>query len=257
MSQSTVCRASTTLSSDSEDDLDSRKEKYQTRLEDCQKDLDKLIGMEVVTEHYNCKKRNIKWTVVKENIAPEPFGVCYPHSLGIRNLETLREIKSSKYLLAKIHLMLLFKNGDWQTPLAKMNAAIEEHNREETIKNPRFREMNPFSKEEFITCHGLLIGASSVLERGINLWPTHDEINTPNNPWNTIAATTDLNNYIPYYRFKIFKRFIPTVWEDPALKLTQDPWWRFQSAVNDFNNICRNDILTSTSRVLDESMSSF
>ena len=36
-----------------------------------------------------------------------------------------------------------------------------------------------------------------------------------------------------------------------------DPWWRFAEAVEEFNSIRNESILTSSDRVLDESMSSY
>ena len=58
------------------------------------------------------------------------------------------------------------------------------------------------------------------------------------------------------YRFKEFRRFFPMIYEDPAKKHT-DPWWKFASAVKDFNNIRKSLFMSSNVFGLDESMSAF
>ena len=81
-------------------------------------------------------------------------------------------------------------------------------------------------------------------------------VDSNDDPWNTIVATTDFLKHLPYYQFKQWKKFITAVWENKEAAAT-DPWWRFQPAVDEFNQIWNTKILTSDSRVLDESMSAY
>ena len=59
-----------------------------------------------------------------------------------------------------------------------------------------------------------------------------------------------------YSRFKEFRRFFPEIWVNEAAK-DEDPWYKFSSAIDDFNDIQRTSITTSRWKVADESMSAW
>ena len=191
-------------------------------------------------------------------MAPPKNSTRPGYKLGIRNHQTLQLIKESTYPLAELHLQLMFADSDWKRYLTIMNNNIGYHNREQLQKNPRYREIHLFTPRKFITCHRLLIGVAAVLKHGIHLWPKKQDIDYMNeDAWTTIVRPTDFGEYIPFNRFKVFKRFVPTIWEDSVLLMNNDPWYKFATAVESFNNHQKKFILTSSTRVLDESMCAY
>ena len=243
-------------SNDTGVDQRERKRKQLIRMHQVQDEVKALNGTKYTVPGYTVdskKTANIKWTVIHEHIPQRRRRIRQKHCLGIKDKRKLQEIKKSTFPLAELHLYLLWKNSDWKTPLNKLNAKIEQYNRKHQVSNPNFRVISYFTPKEFITCHGLFIGASAVLERGTNLWPADDTIDDKDDPWNTIIATTDFSKYLPHYRFKQWKKFVTAIWENELAAAT-DPWWRFQPAVDEFNEICKTKLLTSDSRVLDEAM---
>jgi hypothetical protein len=61
---------------------------------------------------------------------------------------------------------------------------------------------------------------------------------------------------MPYSRFKDFRRFLPEIFADYS-KEESDPWFRFSTAVDDFNEIRRTLFQGSRWISIDESMSAW
>jgi len=59
-----------------------------------------------------------------------------------------------------------------------------------------------------------------------------------------------------HYRFKHFRKFIVHIWEDESGKETNE-WWRFQGAVDEFNHLRKNRLLSGFWMLIDESMSAW
>ena len=235
-----------------------KKTQYEIKVECAHQYLNGLVGKTHSTDSWKTKSnKKTKWTVVDDHVAPDNNEVRSKAQLGLRNEDTLKKITESEFPLADMHFTLMWKDGDWRQAMSRMNIAINEHNKEARRINPRYRKVKSFSPKEFLTCHGLFIGSAAVLERGTNLWPERSTLTDEDDPWNSIVKVTDFGQYIPEYRFKHFKRFVPTMWECQMLKARNDPWWRFAGAVREFNEIRMKEILTSTSRILDESMSAY
>ncbi len=62
--------------------------------------------------------------------------------------------------------------------------------------------------------------------------------------------------YMSFCRFKEFRRALPLMWTDYEKKST-DPWYRFSSAIDDFNTIRRQRLKCSKWLSVDESMSAW
>ncbi len=234
-----------------------RSGEYDRKRKEAQAYIDSLEGTEFVVKRGNNMYNALRWKVIKQHDPPQQVGVRSKHRLGLRNTTRLQEIQDSSLPLAKLFFLLMFKDADWISALHRMNSKIALHNRIQRATNPSYRDLNPFCPKEFITCHGLIIAASVSLERGENLWPTRDTINNQDDDWNNILPIINFGEHIPLYHFKAFKRFVSKIWESDVLKERGDPWWQFQKAVVDFNWTRRNEILTSTTRVLDESMCAY
>ena len=103
--------------------------------------------------------------------------------------------------------------------------------------------------------HALLIGASDCSDRGSALWKDNTT-DKANEAWQSIAEKTIFTPHMRLYRFKQFRKMIPTIWQvaDPT---DTDPWCQFRGAIENFNLIRKLDIFTSEIRILDESMSAF
>jgi hypothetical protein len=53
--------------------------------------------------------------------------------------------------------------------------------------------------------------------------------------WNSILPHPNFDCFMLEYCFKKFHQFLPSIYEDQALKDSGDPWWEFASAVSEFN----------------------
>ncbi len=74
--------------------------------------------------------------------------------------------------------------------------------------------------------------------------------------WDSLVSHPSFDNHMSYSRFKEFRRFLPEIWVNEAAK-DEDPWYKFSSAIDDFNDIRRTSITTSRWKVADESMSAW
>ena len=129
-----------------------------------------------------------------------------------------------------------------------MNGAIRHFNNLPNSKN----KIRTFSDGEFLICLGLMIGAVCYAQKGVGLWDSGKKL--PD--WETLEPSAHFEQYIKAYRFKEFRRFLPSIYENPEKKNT-DPWWRFCDAVDQFNAI-RKDLLRCYNEVcVDETMCAF
>jgi hypothetical protein len=59
-----------------------------------------------------------------------------------------------------------------------------------------------------------------------------------------------------HYRWKHFRKFITAIWEDESAKETEE-WWRFQAAVDEFNEIRKTRVVSGFWMIVDETMSAW
>jgi len=88
---------------------------------------------------------------------------------------------------------------------------------------------------------------------GINLWFSSNE---DKEPFESILPSAHFEKYMKLYRFKQFRKYVNLIWEDENLKET-DEWWRFQPAVDEFNDIRRIRILSAFWMIVDDTMSAY
>jgi hypothetical protein len=159
-------------------------------------------------------------------------------------------LEDSNVPLADLFLYLFFKDGQLRKWLRIMNDKVEVDNNDKSTGD---RPIPKFSQEEFITGHALLIGATDCADRGRSLWEQADD---DDEAWHSIATCTNFSPFMKLYQFKQFRQFIPRIWKEEE-KAKKDPWWQFRSAVENFNQIQKNNVLSSEKCVLDETMSAF
>lgn len=58
------------------------------------------------------------------------------------------------------------------------------------------------------------------------------------------------------YRFKQFRKYCTAIWEDEGLKQS-DEWWRFQPAIDEFNDLRQTRIVSAFWMIVDETMSAW
>ena len=126
---------------------------------------------------------------------------------------------------------MLYK--DWTSSVLKMNHRITKHNNECGGGSKKIR---PFTSSEFIAAHALLIGATCYAICGKKLWVTGYDKTNEEDDWASIVECPNFDKHMRLYRFKEFKKFIPLIYESKELENT-DPWWKFKSAIDDFNEI--------------------
>ena len=206
----------------------------------------------------------ITWTVVSEHIIMGGLNpIRQTSSLGIRDKDVIKTLKESSIPLAELFLLLSYQDGDWRGALNVMNRNIEKYNFlvQRGGSSVTLRPISPFTEEEFIIAHALLIGAADCAERGENLWESESKKkknrgNLNAKFWKSICPSTDFSHYMKYHRFKAFRRFFHTIWQSDV-QSGKDSWWKFQGAVDNFNRIRQQLILPSEIITIDESMSAF
>jgi hypothetical protein len=110
--------------------------------------------------------------------------------------------------------------------------------------------MKEVSENEFWVYHGILIAASLFRRGGMGLWPT------PSDTMKTMWTKPDFSQYMTTDRFKVLKRFSPSMFHDPERRET-DPWWQIVGLIEDFNANRQSRVASSRVKVFDESMSAY
>lgn len=72
----------------------------------------------------------------------------------------------------------------------------------------------------------------------------------------SILPSAIYDQWMKHYRFKHFRSFVTSIWEDESTMKT-DPWWRFQPAVDEFNELRRDRFSFSVWSIADECMSAW
>ena len=247
---------------------------YQDKLQRKRQSIRQLLGQTITKKQKNL---TMKWKVIEESTPQRSalvseFRDNLSNRLGLSRLteflnqfgyeeDTSRDSCSytssncnmkvqslqESTIFAELFLKLMYK--DWDEKLIKMNRYIEEHN----AKNPK-RTIKKFERWDFVIGHALLIGASCYCQSGSMLF--NDSKDSGDNTWDTIIPNAHFNRYMKLYRFKEFRHFLPKVFELP-LEKDHDPWWPIASAIDDFNDIRKNNVESSWIKVLDESMSAW
>eukprot|EP00978_Attheya_sp_CCMP212_P038794 scaffold195902_cov98-Attheya_sp.AAC.1 len=158
----------------------------------------------------------------------------------------------------KMHLFPLLRHlwpGDWRNHLAKMNAAIVKDNsvRMEATrksKDKRVKFLKEVSENEFWVFHGIMIAASLFRRGGMSLWPTPEE------SMKSLWTKPDFSRHMTIDRFKVLKRFAPSMFHDEERRET-DPWWQIVSLIEDYNANRQSTIAASRTKIFDELMSAF
>ena len=208
----------------------------------------------------NSKKEEIKWKVITDHVVVDLPHICLTSCLGIKDVSLLRDIKSTRIPLAILYMLLAYVDREWERPLVQMNKKIEMYNNYHSRKNRKFRAISQFTEREFIIAHAIVIGAADCSDRGEQLWGGDKSKGQSDEDfekyWNSISPRPDFTELMKLYRFKQFRQFFPMIWESDH-HAGKDPWWKFQSAIDNFNYICKTLLLPSEILCVDESMSAF
>jgi hypothetical protein len=220
---------------------------YTQRKSDAVSLVKSMLGREVVIKH---KAKSMKWLVVEpfdvednnnNNIAPAPVG--------------LKHFKSTDYpketVFAELFLHLAF--ADWRVSLSKINDAVAEHNN----NNPAKKKVRPFSEQEFLSGLGVFIGAAEFGIQGMNLWREGDQVGQEVEEWQSMVPHPEFDKIIKLYRWKECRAFLPYAFQSQKLKDENDPWWRFEGAIQEFNNNRFDRIQIARWLCIDESMSAW
>ena len=87
------------------------------------------------------------------------------------------------------------------------------------------------------------------------LWKT--KADNVEKQWRSICQDTDFGKFMKHYRFKQFRSFFPTIWQDETLHQAKDEWWKIQQLINTFNDIRKELILPCEIVPIDKAMSAF
>jgi hypothetical protein len=138
--------------------------------------------------------------------------------------------------------------------LNKLNTAVDEWNDKE-----RGARVRHFSEREFFIGIGIMIAAAGFNCRGCELWATRNEISecfSDPKTWMTINESPNFGRYMGENRFKEYRKLIAKIWEKKETE-SEDVWWSFSSAVDEFNLQRKRLVRPSNWIVADESMSAW
>jgi hypothetical protein len=106
---------------------------------------------------------------------------------------------------------------------------------------------------------GLLIGASEIGKRGNQLWTESNGhiIGEDAEVWDSMISEPWFDQYMKHFCFKVFCCPLPLAFLCEKLKKKGNPWWQFQSAIDQFNQLRGDLIINSCWVAFDESMSAW
>jgi hypothetical protein len=88
------------------------------------------------------------------------------------------------------------------------------------------------------------------------LWANGDKKATEDEAFLSIVPPANFCKWMKLYRFKHFRTFVTAIWEDATTKET-DPWWQFEPAVKEFNNLRQERVVSAVWEIVDETMSAW
>lgn len=138
---------------------------------------------------------------------------------------------------------------DWREKLEKLNKAV-------LASKSKCRL---FTSKEFLTGLAIIIGAAEFARRGCDLFSVKDQLvddddDDDNDAWPSLCQDPHFEQYMPFSRY--LRRFFPEIFVDEGKKET-DPWYRFSSAIDEFNSLCQSEVLCSKWISIDETMSAW
>ena len=228
---------------------------YKTKLKAARESISKVLVEEVeITRRKTRNAERMTWTVVESYIAPnlgieerkrrdefekkcgyndihrllveegfqDPATAPGAASVPSRSSFFIRPSRMGNCtIFAKMFLSMLYK--DWTSSVLKMNHRITKYNNECGGGSKKIR---PFTSSEFIAAHALLIGATCYAICGKKLWLKGYDKTNEEDDWASIVECPNFDKHMRLYRFKEFKKFIPTIYESKELE-NIDPWWKF------------------------------
>jgi len=204
-----------------------------------------LLGQEVVVK--TKKNGSMTWKVIEsidnDNVILEHDNSQY----GLKDFSCSHYKKSE--IVASIFLRLMFR--DWREKLEKLNKAV-------LASKSKCRL---FTSKEFLTGLAIIIGAAEFARRGCDLFSVKDQLvddddDDDNDAWPSLCQDPHFEQYMPFSRWKDLRRFFPEIFVDEGKKET-DPWYRFSSAIDEFNSLCQSEVLCSKWISIDETMSAW
>ena len=220
---------------------------YTQRKSDAVSLVKSMLGREVVIKH---KNKSMKWLVVEPFDAEEDS----TKNNNIAPAVGLKIFKSTDYpketAIAELFLHLTFV--DWRLALRKMNDAVEEQN-----NNNQKKKVRPFTEKEFMQGLGIFIGAAEFGVQGANLWKEGDKVASELEEWPSMIPHPEFDKVMKLYRWKEFRHFLPFAFQNLNLKAKDDPWWKFDGAVEAFNNNRYEKVQISLWLIIDETMSAW
>jgi hypothetical protein len=200
-----------------------------------------LVGHEVTVG--NQSSGNMTWRVIPSY---EPSDNSLLRDVKSKEDFGIRDFSSNNYkrseVIADIFLKLMFV--DWKSKVEKLNQAVE---------NERCK-CKKFTAEEFLTGLALIIGSSEFSQKGVDLFgSSREEDDVDDDYWHSISTNPHFEQYMPFSRFKDFRRFLPFIFVNEDKKDT-DPWYQFSDAIDEFNEIRSSRLACSQWIVADETM---
>lgn len=209
-----------------------------------------LVGQEVTVG--TRKNGSMKWKVVEKYEPPdEDLLEDYKSADDFGFIDFCSSKYSLKFKKSEVLLEFFLQLSfiDWKEKVKKMNDAIASAS----------CKCKKFSDEEFLIGLALMIGSSEFSQKGVELFSSKDQVCNDDDEedfWRSISPSPQFEQYMPFSRFKDFRRFLPEIHAD-STKKEDDPWYQFSEAVEEFNFIRRTRVQSSSWICADETMSAW
>ena len=212
---------------------------YMDKLLAAREKIKNITGDTVESRHNNI---SIIWRVIENHICESK-----ERSEGAVGLkpEVLHEVMEDETMVACEIFMRLMFGGNMVENVVRINRAIQDYNG----KNDR--NISFFTNAEFLRGMATFIGAVCFSANGSELWKKDND-----DGWVSIEPSADFSQYMPKYRFKEFRQFLPII-NEAKTKENFDPWWRYVGGVENFNLTRLKYIVSSNHISMDELMSAW
>jgi hypothetical protein len=187
---------------------DQQPKDYATIKQQAKEKIAAMVGHEITVSTRS--NGAITWKVIASNdpteIIPEKESIQY----GLKGFAIENYKKSD--IFVSIFLKVAFKN--WKEKVVKMNEAVQ-------ASKSKVRD---FTQSEFLMGLAILVGATEFSKRGSDLFSVNDQGEGNEKKWVSLCPDPEFEKLMPFYRWKEFRRFFPSIFKDASRK-DNDPWW--------------------------------
>jgi Transposase IS4 len=148
-----------------------------------------------------------------------------------------------------LDLMIHLWPGDWLLQLNNMNKRILDHNKQASLnkRGNRYTKISEIAPNEFWKFIGIMLVARIEGRKG-EVWDRTEP--------EGYGKKVNVSEIMTENRFKQLRVYFAYHFAEPKSE-SMDPWWQLRNGINEYNNNRQQNVIASSTKVIDESMSAF